>query len=222
MDSAQATGDSPPEQRFRWAFFYSVGGDLRFISHHDTLRMFRRAFARVDLPLRFTQGFNPHPRMTIPLPRPVGIASDAEAIVVETTAILDTEAVLKQLQESTPSELRFTDVRMLEANEKLQPRAVRYRIDASDPEIKDLGERRRHLLETTVVPVERRNPKNPGGTTVDVRPYVDTIDLVDGAVEMTLLVTENGTAKPAEIATLLGYPADAINHRIRRLEIKWQ
>ena len=93
---------------------------------------------------------------------------------------------------------------------------------SSEPQIDDLEARMHHLLETTVVPVERRNPKNPGGITVDVRPYVDAVDLVDGAVEMTLLVTDKGTAKPAEIAALLGYPADAINYRIRRLEITWQ
>lgn len=222
MDSAQATGDRRPDERFRWAFFYCVGGDLRFISHHDTLRMFRRGFARIALPLRFSQGFNPQPRMTIPLPRPVGIASDAEAIVVETIELIDLDDALRRLQDDTPSELRLTGGRRLEAGEKLQPRAVRYRIEPGEQQIDDLENRRDRLLKTTVVPIERRNPKNPGGTTVDVRPYVDTIDLVDGAVEMTLLVTDQGTAKPAEIAVLLGYPADAINHRIRRLEIRWQ
>lgn len=222
MDSAQATGDRRPDERYRWAFFYRVGGDLRFISHHDTLRMFRRAFARAALPLRFSRGFNPHPRMTIPLPRPVGIASDAEAIVIETTALIDADDALKRLQNDTPSELRLTGVRRLETGRKLQPDTVRYRIEASEPPIEDLYERRRRLLETTVVPIERRNPKRPEGTTIDVRPYVDAIDIVDGAVEMTLRVTENGTAKPAEIAALLGYPADSVNHRIRRLEIRWQ
>lgn len=222
MDSAQATGNRRPDERYRWAFFYSVGGDLRFISHHDTLRMFRRAFARIALPLRFSQGFNPQPRMTIPLPRPVGVASDAEAIVVETTELIDPDDALKRLLDSTPSELRLTGVRRLETGEKLQPHTVRYRIEASDSQIEDLEDRRRRLLETKVVPVERKNPKNPGGKTVDVRPYVRAIDLIDGAVEMTLLVTKTGTAKPAEIAALLGYPANAVNHRIRRLEITWQ
>jgi DNA-binding MarR family transcriptional regulator len=41
-------------------------------------------------------------------------------------------------------------------------------------------------------------------------------------VIMTLVVTESGTAKPSEIATLLGYDPGAVNHRVRRLEIQWQ
>jgi len=222
MDNLQATGDRRPDERIQWAFFYSVGGDLRFISHHDTLRLFRRAFARIALPLRFSQGFNPQPRMSIPLPRPVGIASDAEAIVVETTDLIDPDDALERLQNDTPGELCLSGVRRLESGETLRPSAVRYRIEPCEPRINDLESRIKRLLENQVVPIERRNPKHPGGTTVDVRPYLEKIDLVEQAVEMTLLVTNRGTAKPAEVAALLGYPVDAINHRIRRLEIIWQ
>ena len=67
--------------RCRCALEYTIGGDLRFISHRDTLRLFQRAVARAALPVRFTEGFNPHPRMMIPLPRPVGVASQAETLV---------------------------------------------------------------------------------------------------------------------------------------------
>src|SRR3990172_12981655 len=93
--------DAPPREggRYRWLFAYSIDGDLRFISHHDTLRLFRRALARADLPVRFSEGFNPHPRIMIPLPRPVGIASRAEGLVVETVGLIDPDDALRRLQE---------------------------------------------------------------------------------------------------------------------------
>ncbi|GAF87148.1 unnamed protein product, partial [marine sediment metagenome] len=75
---SQALGEIPiPAQRERWVFGYDVDGDLRFISHHDMLRLFARSLARAALPVRFSEGFNPHPRLSIPLPRPVGVASQA-------------------------------------------------------------------------------------------------------------------------------------------------
>ena len=73
----------------RWVFTFSVTGDLRFISHRDTLRLLQRAVARADLPVRFSEGYNPHPRIAIPLPRPVGVASDDEAVVIEFERIID-------------------------------------------------------------------------------------------------------------------------------------
>lgn len=222
MDGTRANGHDRPPERFRWVFFFAVCGDLRFISHHDTLRLFRRALARTAVPLRFSQGFNPQPKLSIPLPRPVGIASDAEAIVVETSASIDPDAVLRRLEHDTPADLHMLGVRRLEPSEKLRPRAVRYRIDSLGPSVEDVEERARRLLETDVVHVERKNPKLPHAVRVDIRPYIADVAVVDGAVEMTLLVTGGGTARPAEIAGLLGYPADAINHCIRRREIQWQ
>ena len=86
VESEQDCGDRPvPDTSVRetWAFAFSVTGDLRFISHRDTIRVFQRALARASLPVRYSEGFNPHPRLSLPLPRPVGVASEAEIIIVE-------------------------------------------------------------------------------------------------------------------------------------------
>mgnify|MGYP001608428956 CR=1 FL=1 len=92
---------------------FSIAGDLRFISHHDTLRLFQRALARAALPVRHSEGFNPHPRMTLPLPRPVGIASDAEAVIVEFDQSVAPDDLLQRLQRHTPADLNLFGVRRL-------------------------------------------------------------------------------------------------------------
>src|SRR3989304_8362378 len=102
MEGVRKDCSPPCGERHRWLFAYSIDGDLRFISHHDTLRLFRRAMARANLPVRYSEGFNPHPRIMIPLPRPVGIASQAEAIVVETELPIDPDEALQQLRRHTP------------------------------------------------------------------------------------------------------------------------
>jgi radical SAM-linked protein len=200
---------------------YSVAGDLRFISHHDTLRLFQRAFARADVPVRYTEGFNPRPRIIIPVPRPVGVASDDEALIVETDGPIDPERILQALSEQTPAELRVLGVRRLQAGERPQPARVRYRIEPAEPPIPDLASRITRLLETEVVPVQRVHVTKGTRQTVNIRPYIADLLLDDQAVLMTLIVTGSGTAKPSEVAAALGYDPGAVNHRVRRLEIQW-
>ena len=59
---------------------FKIGGNLRFLSHAQTLMVFRRACIRAGIKIQYSQGFNPRPRLSLPLPRPVGVASDDELL----------------------------------------------------------------------------------------------------------------------------------------------
>lgn len=208
--------------RHRWLFTFSISEDLRFISHRDTMRLFERAVARAQLPVRWSEGFNPHPKLTIPLPRPVGIASDVEALVVETTEDMDADKALARLEEQTPTDLRMLAVRSLGSDERVQPNTVRYRLEPETPPSSDLADVINRILVAEEVTIERIHPKKQQRRDLDVRPYIDNIELSSDHVDFTLRVTTGGTVRPSEIAGLLGYDRDAINHRIRRLEVQWQ
>lgn len=210
------------DERSKWAFGYAIDGDLKFISHHDTLRLFRRAFARAELPVRYSEGFNPHPRMTIPLPRPVGIASDDETIVLELTREVDAEETLRQLQRQAPTGLAIRNVRKLAVGERLVPDIVRYRFISEGDAPVDTPERIRRVLESAELTVTRIAPKGGQVTKLDVRPYLVECDANGGHIDFALRVTGTGTARPSEILGLLGFEAGNINHRIRRLEVQWQ
>ncbi len=203
-------------------FGYGVEGDLRFISHHDTLRMFQRALVRANIPIRWSQGFNPHPRFTIPLPRPVGIASQAESIIVDTETLIDHDDALRRLDAHTPEDICMLSVRRLAPAEKPQPTLVRYRLELGDGAPDAVHERVRQLLASDVVQVRRDARDGSSPKVLDVRRYLDSMEITGGFVEFTLRVTGAGTAKPAEIAGLLGFDQRTINHRIRRMEIQWQ
>lgn len=203
-------------------FAYGIDGDLRFISHHDTLRLFRRALARADLPVRYSEGFNPHPRIMIPLPRPVGVASCAEVIVVETEHPIDPDDALQRLDRQTPEGIAMLSSRRLALAEHLQPILVRYRLDTAGASTEELSSRVRSLLDSKTAVVQRVGPKNPKGRSFDVRPFIADLRAAEDGVEFTLRVSQDGTAKPSEVAGLLGYDAATINHRIRRLEVQWR
>lgn len=212
-------GRCGPRQKL--LFKYTLDGDLRFISHHDTVRLFQRALTRAALPVRFTEGFNPHPKIQLPVPRPVGVASQDEALVVEFEPALVPADACRRLGAQLPPGLQLLGAQVVEAGQSTQPEAVRYRLTAPPPAKIDLPQRVRQVLESDVVQVERNNPKTRDRRVIDIRPYVQDLCVVGGAVEFTLRVTAQGSARPAEIAQVLGYNADSINHRIQRMEIRW-
>ncbi len=214
--------DAEHRERYRWMFVFSLDGDLRFVSHHDTLRLFRRALARAELPVRFSQGFNPHPRLTIPVPRPVGIASDADALFVETDLAMNPSDAQKRLDQHTPGDIRVISARTLEDGDRPLPESVRYRMDADAVAGADLDARIREVLARETIEVERKTPRSTEVRIVDIRPFVADLRIDGAFVEFMLRITGGGTAKPAEVAGLLGCDPVSINHRIRRLEIKWR
>ena len=69
---------------------YEKRGPAQYISHLDLMRCFRRAFMRADVMLVFSQGFNPHPYISVPLPLPTGFASRCELLDFDTEDLPDT------------------------------------------------------------------------------------------------------------------------------------
>lgn len=222
MSDADQSLSAPPTNRYRCVVTYSINGDLRFISHHDTLRLFKRALARAALPVSFSQGFNPQPRMSLPLPRPVGVASDDECLVVEFDADVGADDVRQRLQNQMPAGIRLHEARLLEAKEKLQPEQVSYRLTLGEAAPPDLEAALDRIKQADALVIERIIGKNEATRSLDIKPYLATIGRVGDDVEFSLTVSDSGTARPGEVAGLLGQDPRTINHRIRRLAVRWR
>jgi len=66
------------------------------------MRLMARAAARASLPLKHSQGFNPRPRLALVPPRPVGVASRCELMVIQLTEPIDAETLCRKLNEQLP------------------------------------------------------------------------------------------------------------------------
>ena len=80
-----------------------------YISHLDLLRTFQRAFPRTELDIRHSQGYHPHPIISIVLPLPVGQSSDCELLDFEVTQDTDGRGIAEKLNTGMPSGLRVLD-----------------------------------------------------------------------------------------------------------------
>jgi radical SAM-linked protein len=174
------------------------------------------------LPVRFTEGFNPHPRISIVVPRPVGVASQCEAIVIEFERPVEHDDLLNRLRRQAPRGLTIQDARILQNSERLAAQTVRYRLELTQPVPPDVAERVGQMNNVDKIEIERVHGETGRSQRIDIRPYVSDVRLEKGVVEFSLRVDGQGSAKPSEVAGLLGFDPHAVNHRICRLEIQWK
>ena len=104
---------------------YSQGEEVKFISHLDFLRTITRTFRRAGLPVKFSEGFNPHMVMTIGLPLSVGTTSVCDCLDVELTEDLDCGEIKDRINACAPRGITVNDVKK---NEGLTPL---YKIDSA-------------------------------------------------------------------------------------------
>ncbi len=89
---------------------YAKRGRLRFTSHRDFGRAFERAVSRARLPIAYSSGFNPHPRISYANASPTGAASEAEYLEIGVTRECDPDDVRRALDEAMPDGLDVLEV----------------------------------------------------------------------------------------------------------------
>jgi radical SAM-linked protein len=116
-------GQAPVVQRIR--IRYAKRGPLRFTSHRDFARAFERALRRAGVPIAFSQGFTPHPKISYASAAPTGVASEAEYLEIGLQAAVDPHDLRRSLDGALSSGLDVLDA--VEAG----PGGLAERIEAS-------------------------------------------------------------------------------------------
>lgn len=108
MSKQQPEQQAPPVQRLR--IRYAKRGRLRFTSHRDFSRAFERAVFRARIPMAYSSGFNPHPRISYAGAAPTGSASEAEYLEIALAEVVDPAQVHGLLDEALPPGLDILQV----------------------------------------------------------------------------------------------------------------
>jgi len=90
---------------------YSRGEEVKYISHLDFVRFIHRVIRRADLPMEFSQGFNPHPIMTVAMPLSVGVTSDSEYMKIGFSKDFPEEYIKDTLNNNMPNGFKILAVR---------------------------------------------------------------------------------------------------------------
>lgn len=109
-----APTQAPPSQQLpavqKLRIRFAKRGRLRFTSHRDFQRAFERAVRRADLPVAFSHGFSPHPKISYAGAAPTGAASEAEYLEISLTHERDPQKVRADLDEALPPGLDIIEV----------------------------------------------------------------------------------------------------------------
>jgi radical SAM-linked protein len=169
-------GQAPVVQRIR--IRYAKRGPLRFSSHRDFARAFERALRRAAVPIAFSQGFTPHPKISYASAAPTGTASEAEYLEIGLQARVDPTQVRAGLDAAlTPG------LDVLDAVEARAPGSLADRIDASRwrvelPGVEPDGLRHAVTAFTAAPEVMVERLTKQGRRSVDTRMAVVKIDVV--------------------------------------------
>ncbi len=97
---------------------FTKGELVKYIPHLDMLRLYQRAIRRANLPIAYSQGFNPHQQMSFAQPISVGITSVSDYIDIETVCDVDTNDFIKKLNDCLPNGTCVLDMRSINQDEK--------------------------------------------------------------------------------------------------------
>ncbi|HSM58135.1 MAG TPA: TIGR03936 family radical SAM-associated protein [Candidatus Sulfomarinibacteraceae bacterium] len=199
---------------------FSKVGATRFIGHLDVARALERALNRSRIPVAYTQGYNPRPRMQFAAALPLGFTSEGELADVWLEEEMDPEQARAQLAPKMPPGLivhRVWEVSLSAPAMQASTVEATYEATVLDSlERQEVEERVRELLDAQELIRERR------GKEYDLRPLV--LDLaVDEAEDSELLLTmrlallPGATGRPDEVVSQLGM--DPLGLRMHRKAI---
>lgn len=100
----------------RYVLKFSKTGYIKYTSHLDLLRTFNRAFRKTKIALKFSQGFNPHPKMSFAQPLSLGYQSRCELIEFETVENIDPSEIIGKLQTAMPEGIEILSCKKFLSN----------------------------------------------------------------------------------------------------------
>ena len=192
---------------------YAKRGKMRFASHLDVARAFERGVRRAGLPIAYSSGFTPHPKISYAGGAPTGVASEAEYLSLTLTTLAEADAVRGRLNAALPDGI---DVIAVTEDSGGLPAS---RLTASEWQIALPGLPAdnvvpvvRKFLALTEAPVERLTSK--GLRRMDARSAVVTLDVhgdVGEATELRMVVRHTSPAvRPDDVLSALRDVSDVI------------
>jgi len=190
---------------FSYRVRFTKTGKMRFLSHHDLMRLFERALRRTGLPLRMTEGYNPHPVIAFPTALGLGIESLDEILEFELTSWTAPRGIEKQLGEQLPEGVTIASAEAFDRKQRSYVNFVEYEADCPG-QGEGVPDRIRAFLALKECPVERASDK--GSKTVEIRQYVMALEAESDKIYLRIRITDQGTAKPEEVLRSIGLRMD--------------
>ena len=184
---------------------FSKTNAMRYTGHLDLFRAWERTFRRSGLPLAYSQGFHPQPRLNLACALPLGFTSESEKLDAWLEQILPLEHIRQSIMKTIPPGLEIHAIEVIDLHAlplQTQVESAIYLITFLD-DIPDLDERLNRIKTAEHLPRIRRNK------TYDLRPLIEDLTLMNGEsgncwLQIQLSARESATGRPEEVLDEMG------------------
>ena len=206
--------------RQRVRVIFARGENARYVGHLDMVRTWERIIRRADLPIAYSEGFNPHPRLTFAAALPVGCTSEHEVLDVILSPLCDLSDVRARLDRAVPAGIQVLDVAEAPYSApalQVQARATEFVVSVkTDEPLAQVQARAQALLAAPSVERTRREK------TYDLRPLILDVWVEQGesgwvGIGMRLKADESGTGRPDEVIAALGWDPTTVKMHRRKM-----
>lgn len=197
-------------QRLRIRF--CRGEEVKYISHLDIVRLWQRALNRAGVPLAYSEGFNPHPRMSLAAPLALGVSSEAELMDIVLTRWSSPHAFTESVSRQLPGGIQIRQVYNIALpmpSLQSQVRFAEYTVELeTEKGQKDVESAITSLLAKEHLPWQHQ--RDTGPRHYDLRLLIDDLWLIDWhrgycRIGMKLRCDSHGSGRPEQVAAALGF-----------------
>ncbi|MGI6752484.1 MAG: TIGR03936 family radical SAM-associated protein [Anaerovoracaceae bacterium] len=192
----------------RYMIKFEKKGSLRFISHLDLMRLFMRTIRRAGIDLKYSLGYNPHPKLSIAQPLSLGFCSIGEYLEIHVVDELTTEEILNRINPLLPKGVSFLECQKIEDESPSLASTIRWgsyeviwKNTVFPPEFKKLLEKYLNQKTITITKYQRKRKKN---IDVDLKPMVNRVDIKEinensCVLNMILRTGSQGNLNPQQL-----------------------
>jgi radical SAM-linked protein len=197
-------------QRLRVRF--CRGRELKFISHLDIMRLWQRALNRAGIPLAYSEGFNPRPRMSLAAPLALGVTSEAELMDIVLSEWASPHSFTAAVGRQLPPGIEIRQVYNVAPTMPSLQSQVRYAEYVVELET----EKDREEIEAAIASLLAReslpwqHQRDTGPRRYDLRALIDDLWIIEvgagrAAIGMRLRSDSSGSGRPEQVAAALGF-----------------
>lgn len=211
-----------PSATHRYAISYHLDGDQRFLSHQDELRALGKAIIRARWPLAYSQGYNPQPKLSIAMPRPLGVASACQlALVGVKPAEPNWHPEVDLLRKSLPTGFELEKLSGPLAKGTPLPQFAHYCVNNLPDNTQVFTTRINEILSQDSITLERDFGPGKPRRKVDIRPHLHAINCDGDTLHIVVQFIDAKAARPTEVLDVLGLDATRYRHHIRLTKVEW-
>ena len=191
---------------------FSRGEELKYLSHLDVMRLWERALRRANLPLAYSQGFSPHPKISIAAPLPLGVTGERELMDIVIQRRISPYLVQKNLTSQLSKDMSITSVVQVPADVpslQSQVRRAEYRVEVeTDKSVDEIKAAIDSFLALAELPWQHKRDEEM--RSYDIRKLVERVWFVEAhgticILGMCLRADGSASGRAEQVALALGF-----------------